>query len=126
MATRSRPLSPHLQVYRPQLTSLLSIIHRSTGVALCAGAVALVWGIVAVSIGADCYASFSAFAVSILGRLLTAAFVFCLIYHWLNGLRHLGWDTGWGLEIERAYQTGWAVVVLAPTLTLLTLWALWT
>lgn len=125
MATRSRPLSPHLQVYRPQLTSLLSIIHRSTGVALCAGAVALVWGIVAVSIGGDCYASFSAFAGSILGRLLTAAFVFCLIYHWLNGLRHLGWDTGWGLEIERAYQTGWAVVVLAPTLTLLTLWALW-
>lgn len=126
MATRSRPLSPHLQIYRPQLTSLLSIVHRSTGVALCAGAVALVWGIVAAAIGGDCYASFSAFASGILGRLLTVAFVFCLIYHWLNGLRHLAWDLGWGLEIERAYQTGWLVVALAPTLTLLSLWGLWT
>lgn len=125
MATRSRPLSPHLQIYRPQLTSLLSIIHRSTGVALCAGAVALVWGIVAVAMGGDHYACFSDFARGIFGRLLTVAFVFCLIYHWLNGLRHLAWDTGWGLEIKRAYQTGWVVVVLAPTLTLLTLWCLW-
>lgn len=126
MATRSRPLSPHLQIYRPQLTSLLSIIHRSTGVALCVGAVGLVWGVVAAGLGADAYASFIAFAVSIFGRLLTAAFVFCLVYHWLNGLRHLAWDTGWGLQIKEAYATGWLVVVLAPALTALSLWCLWT
>lgn len=126
MATRSRPLSPHLQIYRPQLTSLLSIVHRSTGVALCAGAVGLVWGIVATALGTDSYATFHAFASSILGRLLTAAFVFCLIYHWLNGLRHLAWDIGWGLEIKEAYTTGWLVVALAPTLTALTLWCIWT
>ncbi len=123
MATR--PLSPHLQIYRPQLTSLLSIIHRATGVALCVGSAALVWGIVAVALGPAAYATFSDFAGSMFGRLLTAAFVFCLVYHGLNGLRHLAWDTGWGLEIKRAYQTGWLVVVLAPTLTLLTLWCLW-
>jgi succinate dehydrogenase / fumarate reductase cytochrome b subunit len=125
MATRSRPLSPHLQIYRPQLTSLLSIVHRATGVALCAGAVALVWGIVAVALGPGAYATFIGFAGSIFGKLLTAAFVFCLVYHWLNGMRHLAWDTGWGLEIKRAYQTGWLVALLAPTLTLLTLWGLW-
>lgn len=126
MATRSRPLSPHLQIYRPQLTAVLSIAHRSTGVALCAGAVALVWGIVATALGADAYTCFSNFAASIIGRLLTAAFVFCLVYHWLNGLRHLAWDTGWGLEIKRAYATGWTVVVAAPVLTALSLWCLWT
>ncbi len=126
MATRSRPLSPHLQIYRPQLTSLLSIIHRATGVTLCIGAVALVWGIVAVALGAEAYATFSAFASSILGRLLTAAFVFCLIYHGLNGLRHLAWDIGWGLEIKQAYASGWLVVALAPTLTAISLWCIWT
>lgn len=125
MATRSRPLSPHLQIYRPQLTSLLSIIHRATGVGLCAGAVALVWGIVAVAAGGNWYADFGAFAASLPGRLLTAVFVFCLVYHWLNGLRHLTWDVGWGLNIGQAYQTGWVVVVLAPALTLLALWGLW-
>lgn len=126
MATRSRPLSPHLQIYRPQLTAVLSIAHRSTGVALCAGAVGLVWGIVAAALGADAYACFRDFAASIVGRLLTAAFVFCLVYHWLNGLRHLAWDTGWGLELNKAYATGWLVVALAPTLTALSLWCLWT
>lgn len=126
MATRSRPLSPHLQIYRPQLTSLLSIIHRATGVALCAGAIALVWGIVAVALGVEAYATFSGFANSLPGKLLTAAFVFCLIYHWLNGLRHLAWDIGWGLEIKEAYTTGWLVVALAPTLTALSLWCIWT
>ncbi len=126
MATRSRPLSPHLQIYRPQLTSILSIVHRSTGVALCAGAVGLVWGVVAAALGAEAYACFRDFAASIFGRLLTAAFVFCLVYHWLNGLRHLAWDTGWGLKIKEAYATGWLVVALAPTLTALSLWCLWT
>lgn len=126
MATRPRPLSPHLQIYRPQLTASLSIIHRATGVALAAGSIGLIWGVVAVALGADAYASFSAFAASIFGRLLTAVFVFCLIYHWLNGLRHLAWDTGWGLQIKQAYATGWLVVALAPTLTAVSLWCLWT
>lgn len=125
MATRARPLSPHLQIYRPQLTAVLSILHRATGVALCAAAVGLVWGIVALAAGREAFETFMACANGILGRLVTAGFVFCLIYHWLNGLRHLAWDTGWGLEIQRAYATGWTVVALAPSLTAFTLWCLW-
>ncbi len=125
MATRARPLSPHLQVYRPQLTSLLSIIHRATGVALSAAALGLVWGVVALATGQQAFATFTDLANGFIGRLVCAGFVFCLMYHWLNGLRHLAWDTGWGLEIKRAYATGWVVVVLAPTLTALLLWLLW-
>jgi succinate dehydrogenase / fumarate reductase, cytochrome b subunit len=125
MSTRSRPLSPHLQIYRPQLTALLSIIHRSTGVALTAASVGLVWGLVALAAGPEAFMRFTDVANGILGRLVTAAFVFCLVYHWLNGLRHLAWDTGWGLDLKRAYATGWLVVALAPTLTALVLWRLW-
>ena len=112
MATRSRPLSPHLQVYRPQLTSVLSITHRATGVAL--------------AIGRETFEHFMTCVDGKLGRLLTGAFVFCLIYHLLNGIRHLAWDTGWGLDLKRAYATGWSLVVLAPLLTAVALWCLWT
>lgn len=125
MATHPRPLSPHLQVYKPQLTSLLSIIHRATGVALTAGALGLVWGLLSLALGREEFEYFRACANSMLGKLVTAAFVFCLVYHFLNGIRHLGWDTGWGLDLKRAYATGWLLVVLAPVLTALTLFWIW-
>lgn len=125
MATRARPLSPHLQIYRPQLTSLLSITHRATGVALSAGSLLLVWGLVALAAGAEAWSQFAQLMTSVVGRLVVAAFVFALVYHWLNGLRHLAWDTGWGLDLKRAYATGWTLVVLAPVLTAIILWRMW-
>jgi succinate dehydrogenase / fumarate reductase cytochrome b subunit len=125
MATRARPLSPHLQIYRPQLTSLLSITHRATGVALSAGSLLLVWGLVALAAGSEAWNQFAQLMNSVVGRLVVAAFVFSLVYHWLNGLRHLAWDTGWGLDLKRAYATGWTLVVLAPVLTAVVLWRMW-
>jgi succinate dehydrogenase / fumarate reductase, cytochrome b subunit len=126
MATRARPLSPHLQIYRPQLTSLLSITHRATGVALSAGSLLLVWGLVVLAAGSEAWSQFAQLMNSVFGRLVVAAFVFSLVYHWLNGLRHLAWDTGWGLDLKRAYATGWTLVVMAPVLTAIILWRMWT
>lgn len=125
MASRARPLSPHLQVFRPHLLMVMSITHRATGVALSAAALFLTWGLVALAAGSESWVQFSHYSNGLLGRLVTAAFVLSLVYHGLNGLRHLAWDTGWGLELKRAFATGWLVVILAPLLTALILWRLW-
>ena len=110
---RERPLSPHLQIYRPQLTSMLSIVHRGTGCALAVGAFAIVFWLLALAGNPDDYALVRDLASSPIGCALIFAFAFALFYHLLNGIRHLAWDAGWGLDIKRTYQSGWAVVVLA-------------
>lgn len=109
---RQRPLSPHLQVYRWQITMTMSILHRATGVALAVGAFALVWWVLALSAGPDAYATFRECAGSLFGQLVLFGFVFCLIYHFFNGIRHLFWDIGWGLEIPKFYASGWTVLAL--------------
>jgi succinate dehydrogenase / fumarate reductase, cytochrome b subunit len=124
MALRERPLSPHLQVYRPQLTSMLSIINRATGVFLCLGAIWLVWGVLAVASGEAVYDRFIEISGSTLGVLFLLATLFSLNYHLLNGIRHLLWDTGWGLDIPTTYRTGWIVVILTVLLTALQAWRL--
>ncbi|MEX0809483.1 MAG: succinate dehydrogenase, cytochrome b556 subunit [Dongiaceae bacterium] len=106
----ARPLSPHLQIYRPQLTTVLSLLHRLTGMVLGAGAVALVVWLVAAACGPDAFACVQALAGSILGRVLLFGFTFCLLYHLLNGIRHLVWDTGRGLELDAVYLSGKLVV----------------
>ena len=126
MAQRARPLSPHLQIYRPQLTSMLSFAHRITGVALTVAGLLLTWGLVALASGPEAFAIFHDFTRSIVGRLATAGFVLSMVYHFLNGIRHLGWDSGWGLDLKRTYATGWVVSVLTPLLTALVLWYAWT
>jgi succinate dehydrogenase / fumarate reductase cytochrome b subunit len=117
MATPQRPLSPHLQVYRWQITMTLSILHRTTGVALAFGAFGIAWWLLAIAGGADAYASFSGIAASLPGRVALFGFSYCLVYHFLNGLRHMLWDTGWGFRIQQFYATGWTVVVLSFVLT---------
>ena len=107
-----RPLSPHLQVYKPQLTSIMSIIHRGTGVALCAGAVMIAIGLLALADGYESWTYFRTQCGTILGKLVIAAFLLSLVYHWLNGLRHLGWDAGYGLDIAKTYTTGKLVLIL--------------
>lgn len=116
---RERPLSPHLQVYRWQITMTLSILHRATGVALAVGAFGLAWWLVALAFGGGAWDAFDALAGSVFGLLVLAAFSFCLMYHLLNGIRHLLWDVGWGLEIPQLYASGWTVVALSIVFTAL-------
>jgi succinate dehydrogenase / fumarate reductase cytochrome b subunit len=117
MATDNRPLSPHLQVYRPQLTSVLSILHRITGVGLAVGTLLLVWWLVAAATGPTAFDTVQSFIGSIVGRLLLLAWSFALYYHLCNGIRHLVWDAGKGFELGTAYASGWLVVIAAGVLT---------
>ena len=117
MTQRERPLSPHLQVYRWQITMTMSILHRATGVALAVGAFMLAWWLLAVAGGSAPFETFRSFASSILGQIALLGFSFCLIYHLLNGIRHLLWDVGYGYEIPKFYATGWTVAVLAALIT---------
>ncbi len=117
MHQSSRPLSPHLQVYRPQLTTVLSIFHRGTGIFLSLGSVLLVVWLLALAQSNTAFAAVQSFDVAWYGQLLLLGWTFSLVYHLLNGLRHLGWDAGWGLDIPRAYATGWIVVFLSVVLT---------
>jgi succinate dehydrogenase / fumarate reductase, cytochrome b subunit len=119
MNSDPRPLSPHLQVYRWQLTSVMSILHRASGVALAAGAILLVWWLGAASDGPEAYAGVQGFLGSWVGRVLLLGWSFALFYHLCNGLRHLVWDTGRGFELRSVYASGWAVVAGTVALTLI-------
>ena len=117
MATRERPLSPHLQVYRWQITMTMSILHRASGVILVVGAFALAWWLLALAAGGEAYANAAACLASPLGKLVLFGFTLSLVYHLLNGIRHLLWDAGFGFEIPEFYASGWTVVVLTVVLT---------
>jgi succinate dehydrogenase / fumarate reductase cytochrome b subunit len=117
----NRPLSPHLQIYRPQLTSVLSIIHRMTGVGLTLGAVLVVWWLLAAATGPEYFAIVDGLLTSWVGHLVLLGVTWALAYHLLNGIRHLFWDMGYGFEIETVDKTGWAVVIGSAVLTVL-LW----
>lgn len=122
VAAVARPLSPHLQVYRPQLTSILSITHRATGVALAVGTLLLVWWLIGVASGPEQYGLVQSVIGSWVGRLLLLGWTFALFFHLANGIRHLFWDAGYGFELKTTYASGWAAVVIALALTILT-WA---
>lgn len=115
----SRPLSPHLQVYKPQITSILSILHRMTGVALAAGTLVLVWWLVAAASGGEAFSTAQALIGSWFGRLLLFGWSFALFYHLCNGIRHLFWDMGRGFELGTATASGWLVVISSVVLTLI-------
>jgi len=119
MASHPRPISPHLQVYRPQLTSIMSILHRITGVFLSLGVVPLVGWLVAAAAGPTWFDCAQQVAGSIVGRTLLFLWTGAFFYHLLNGLRHLAWDAGWGFELPTAYRTGWMVMILAAILTVI-------
>ena len=119
MSSENRPLSPHLQVYSPQITSVLSIMHRLTGVALAVGTLLLVYWLAAAAAGPEAYATAQVLIGSWLGRLLLLGWSVALFYHLLNGIRHLCWDAGWGFELKSVYASGWAVVIGTVALTLL-------
>ena len=117
MASDNRPLSPHLQIYRPQLTSMLSIAHRGAGIALGVGAAFFAWWLLAAASGPDAYGTAQAFFGSVVGIIVLVGFTFALFYHLCNGIRHLFWDAGMGLELDQAYRSGWTVIAAAIVLT---------
>ena len=123
MATRERPLSPHLQVYRWQITMTMSILHRVTGTILVVGAFGFAWWLLALAAGGDTYANVADCLASPLGKLFLFGFSLSLVYHLLNGIRHLLWDAGWGFEIPEFYASGWTVAALTVVFTLI-LWIL--
>ena len=114
-----RPLSPHLQVYRPQLTSMLSILHRATGIALAVGALYLAIWVLCSAASPQAYASFQGFNTSIVGRFVLGGWLFSAFYHLCNGIRHLFWDAGYGFELKDAYRSGWIVVAVSLVATVL-------
>lgn len=118
----ARPLSPHLSIYRPQITSVLSILHRLAGLALLAGAAALVWALAAAAAGPGPFAAVEAFFAAWWGRGLLLAFTLAFFFHLLNGVRHLFWDAGFGFELPAVRASGWTVALLTPALTALSWW----
>ena len=119
MSPAERPISPHLQIYKPQLTTVLSILHRITGVGLVIGAAVLVAWLIAAAHGAAAFDAAQSIAGAWYGRLLLFLWAFALFYHLCNGIRHLGWDTGRGLDLKSVYLTGWIVVVASLALTVI-------
>ena len=119
MATDNRPLSPHLQVYRPQLTSVLSISHRFTGIINSLGLIVVVAWLASLAAGPEAYDRLVGLLAHPVGMVAMAVWTFSLFYHLLNGIRHLIWDAGWMLDLKGAYASGYTVVGLAVVLTLL-------
>lgn len=117
----NRPLSPHLQIYRPQISSVLSVFHRITGVALTLAAVLVVWWLLAAATSPQYFATVNGLLTSWFGQLVMLGSTWALAYHMLNGIRHLAWDIGWGFELETVDKTGIAVVIGSAVLTVL-LW----
>lgn len=115
-----RPLSPHLQVYKPQITSAMSIFHRITGCAMAVGTLVLVWWLVAAATSDRAFATMSAVVGSPIGYLALFGWTAALWYHFLNGIRHLAWDTGRGYALPQVHASGRAVLAGAAVLTVLT------
>jgi succinate dehydrogenase / fumarate reductase cytochrome b subunit len=102
--------------YRPQLTSMLSILHRATGVAMSAGTLLLACWLLSLARGPEAYAAFAAHAGAWYGQVVLFGFSWALLYHLCNGIRHLFWDIGRGLDIATAYRSGYAVIVVSGVL----------
>lgn len=118
MPNHPRPTAPHLQIYRPQLTSVTSILHRISGVILAIGTVALVYWLIAVAMGGQSFNTAETIAGSWIGRLALFGWTLAFFYHLANGIRHLAWDAGWGFDLPVTYRSGWIAIIGAVMLTL--------
>ncbi|HSD70920.1 MAG TPA: succinate dehydrogenase, cytochrome b556 subunit [Woeseiaceae bacterium] len=118
MPEARRPLSPHLSIYRWPLTMTVSILHRLSGVALCAGFVGLALWLIAAGSDTQSYSRVAALIDSLAGRAMLAAWSFAFFFHLANGVRHLFWDAGYGFEKSQANASAWIVIVLTVALTL--------
>jgi len=117
---KERPLSPHLQIYKPQITSMSSILHRMTGIALTLGLFLMSWGLIALADGRESYDYFMNFCTSIIGQIMLAGWTGAFFYHMCTGLRHFILDSGFLYEKKLAAVSGFIVIALAVILTALT------
>ena len=115
-----RPLSPHLTIYKPQITSMLSILHRITGIANAIGLLLLVGWLWALAFNEGCYTCIQEMAAHPIAKVLFIGWTFAFFYHLCNGVRHLFWDAGKGFDLCCVKKSGILVVALAATLTALT------
>lgn len=113
----SRPISPHLTWYKPQITSTLSIMHRFSGVVLSLGSIGLAWWVIAVAIGGSVYASTALVYGSIGGTIALILWTLALAFHLCNGIRHLFWDVDIGFDMTSVNRSGIAVIVMTAALT---------
>ncbi len=117
-----RPLSPHLQIYKPQISTAMSIFHRLTGIALSAGTGLLVWWLVAAATSDDAWDEVQGFVGSPVGLILLFGWTVALLYHFFAGLRHIAWDAGYGFDKPDFHYTGYAVLA-ATAVCSVALWA---
>ncbi len=115
---RSRPISPHLQVYRLTLTMLMSIVHRITGAALYFGTLLLAWWLIAAAAGPNAYANVEWFMGTLIGRIVLFGYTWALLHHMLGGIRHLVWDTLHGLEPAERELLTLATIIGSISLTI--------
>ena len=120
-APGARPLSPHLTIYRPMLTMMMSIVHRITGGALYVGTLLLVWWLIAAASGPNGYAAVQSFMASFIGRLILFGYTWALLHHMLGGIRHFVWDTGHGFGPGEREWLARATLFGSVTLTIV-LW----
>lgn len=116
---KPRPLSPHLQIYRPQMSSVVSIFHRAAGLALFAGIIILACWLAAAAGGPDSYARFVECAASVWGQGVLLALTACFFFYFLAEIRYLGWAFGYGFSLPVMNVTGWIVIVGSAALTAL-------
>lgn len=119
---RPRPMSPHLAIYRVTMTMAMSIAHRISGAALYVGVLLLAWFLIAASADAATFAAFSEFIQSIIGRLVLFVFTWALFHHLVGGIRHIAWDSGYGLDAPLRDQMAWATLIGGFALTIV-VWA---
>ncbi|MEL7470865.1 MAG: succinate dehydrogenase, cytochrome b556 subunit [Pseudomonadota bacterium] len=119
----NRPLSPHLTIYRPQITSMMSIMHRVTGVAMTLGSALVVWWLLAAATSEEYFDFANGVLTSWIGNLIWIGMTFALAYHFCNGIRHLIWDMGFGFELDQVEMSGKISVGAAGVLTVL-IWLL--
>jgi succinate dehydrogenase / fumarate reductase cytochrome b subunit len=112
-----RPLSPHLQVYKPQMSSMTSIFHRITGCALGAGTLLLTVWLVCAATSDSAFSVIQALFATWVGILVLIGFTFALFYHFCNGIRHLAWDAGRGFELPSMHRNGWTMLAATVVLT---------
>jgi len=117
----TRPLSPHISIYRPQLTSVTSILTRITGIALVVTAILIVWWLLAAATDAVYFDFVDGLMTSFIGDVVMTLSLWGVWYHYLAGMRHLIFDAGRGLDIETAEKLGWTVVIGSVILTVLTI-----
>ena len=117
MSNEGRPLSPHLSVYRWPIAMTLSILHRTTGVALSIGLIALVVWLEAIALGASSYESLSGWVSSGIGQFLLLGWCLSFFFHLSNGVRHLFWDTGRGFDKNQVNASSWTVIIATFVLT---------